>query len=249
MKKIFTWTTNLCLILISASAVTYTIHYLIFHDSHHIFLYMLGDIGFLFLDVLLVVIIIERILTHRDKQAKMNKLNMVIGTFFSEVGLDLLKKFSSFVYNAEELEKKLNISPQWTKKDFKTAITSAQEFSYEIKIEENRLGELRDLLVAKRSFLLRLLENPNLLEHERFTDLLWAVFHLTEELVFRGDNLKVLAKEDYKHIGIDIKRAFSQITSIWIAYAGHLKKSYPFLFSLASRINPMNPNASPFISS
>ena len=249
MKKIFTWTTNLCLIFISASALTYTIHYLIFHDSHHIFIYMLGDIGFLFLDVLLVVIIIERILTHREKKAKINKLNMVIGTFFSEVGLELLKKFSSFVHNAEELEKKLNISPQWTKKDFKTAITAAQEFSYEIKIEENKLGELRDFLIDKRSFLLRLLENPYLLEHESFTDLLWAVFHLTEELVLRGDNLKVLAKEDYKHIGIDIKRAFSQITSIWIAYTGHLKKSYPFLFSLASRINPMNPNASPFISS
>jgi len=249
MKKIFTWTTNLCLIFISASALTYTIHYLIFHDSHHIFIYMLGDIGFLFLDVLLVVIIIERILTHREKKAKINKLNMVIGTFFSEVGLELLKKFSSFVHNAEELEKKLNISPQWTKKDFKTAITAAQEFSYEIKIEENQLCELRDFLIDKRSFLLRLLENPYLLEHESFTDLLWAVFHLTEELVLRGDNLKVLAKEDYKHIGIDIKRAFSQITSIWIAYTGHLKKSYPFLFSLASRINPMNPNASPFISS
>ena len=248
MKKIFTWTTNLCLIFISASALTYTIHYLIFHDSHHIFIYMLGDIGFLFLDVLLVVIIIERILNHREKKAKINKLNMVIGTFFSEVGLELLKKFSSFVHNAEKLEKKVNISPQWTKKDFKTAITAAREFSYEIKIEENELLELRDFLIDKRSFLLRLLENPNLLEHESFTDLLWAVFHLTEELVLRGDNLKVLAEEDLKHIGIDIKRTFSQITSIWIAYTGHLKESYPFLFSLASRINPMNPNASPFIS-
>ena len=143
----------------------------------------------------------------------------------------------------------MNISPQWTKKDFKTAIIAAQEFSYEIKIEENKLGELRDFLIDKRSFLLRLLENPNLLEHDSFTDLLWAVFHLTEELALRGDNLKVLAKEDSKHIGIDIKRAFSQITSIWIAYTRHLKESYPFLFSLASRINPMNPNASPFISS
>jgi len=249
MKKIFTWTTNLCLVFISASALTYTIHYLIFHDSHHIFIYMLGDIGFLFLDVLLVVIIIERILNHREKKAKINKLNMVIGAFFSEVGLDMLKKFSSFVYNAEKLEKKMNISPQWTKKDFKTAITAAQEFSYEIKIEENKLGELRDFLIDKRSFMLRLLENPNLLEHDSFTDLLWAVFHLTEELVLRGDNIKALAKEDSKHIGIDIKRAFSQITSIWIAYTRHLKESYPFLFSLASRINPMNPNASPFISS
>jgi len=30
--------------------------------------------------------------------------------------------------------------------------------------------------------LLGLLGNPNLLEHDSFTDLLWAVFHLMEEL-------------------------------------------------------------------
>jgi hypothetical protein len=32
-------------------------------------------------------------------------------------------------------------------------------------------------LLEERDFLLRLLENPTLLEHESFTDLLRAVFH------------------------------------------------------------------------
>ena len=39
----------------------------------------------------------------------------------------------------------------------------------------------------KRDFLLRLLENPNLLEHDSFANLLLAVFHLTEELAQRRD--------------------------------------------------------------
>jgi len=51
---------------------------------------MIGDIGFLFLDVLLVILFIERILARREKRAIMKKLNMVIGTFFSEVGMELL---------------------------------------------------------------------------------------------------------------------------------------------------------------
>jgi hypothetical protein len=116
-----------------------------------------------------------------------------------------------------------------------------------MKFDKDALSGLRELLVNKRSFLLRLLENPNLLEHERFTDLLRAVFHLTEELTFRGDKLEDLPESDYDHLVGDLKRAYSQITVEWIVYTTHLKESYPFLYSLAARVNPMNPQASPIV--
>ena len=248
MKKYFSWRISVSLLLISASALTYTIHYFIFHDIHHIFIYMIGDIAFLFLDVLLVILFIERLLSQREKKALMKKLNMVIGTFFSEVGLELLKKFSDFTENAEALEKQLEIQPTWTQKDFKKAMASAQSFSYRLKIDKTHLSQLRHFLLSKRYFMLRLLENPNLLEHERFTDILWAIFHLTEELAFRGEKLEDLPETDYQHLAGDFKRAYSQLTSEWIGYTSHLKQSYPFLFSLAARLNPMNPQASPIVS-
>lgn len=247
MRKFFNWTISISLLLICASAITYTVHYFIFRDTHHIFIYMVGDIAFLFLDVLLVILFIERLLGRREKRAIMEKLNMVIGVFFSEVGFELLKKFSSFVMNSQDLEKELEIKPEWKKKDFQRAMAAAQNFSYEIKFDKDALSELRELLVSKRSFLLRLLENPNLLEHERFTDLLRAVFHLAEELVFRGDKLEDLPESDYNHLVGDLKRAYSQITVEWIVYTTHLKESYPFLYSLAARVNPMNPQASPIV--
>ena len=247
MKKFFNWTVSISLLLIAASAVTYTIHYFIFHDVHHIFIYMIGDIGFLFLDVLLVILFIERILARREKRAIMKKLNMVIGTFFSEVGLELLQRFSDFAQNSRVLEKQLEIKLDWNKKDFKKAITATQNFPYEIRIDKTNLFNIREFLLSKRSFMLRLLENPNLLEHERFTDLMWAVFHLTEELAFRGDRLEELPDSDYEHLAGDLKRAYSQITTEWVAYTEHLQKSYPFLFSLAARINPMNPQASALV--
>jgi hypothetical protein len=209
---------------------------------------MLGDFGFLFLDVLLVILFIERLLSRRDKRSIMNKLNMVIGTFFSEVGLELLRKFSNFVVNSQNLEKQLEFSPDWEKKDFKKAMAAVQNFPYEIKIDKSSLFEIREFLLSKRSFLMRLLENPNLLEHERFTDLLWAFFHLTEELVFRGELLEDLPDTDYEHLNIDLRRAYSKLTIEWISYTAHLKESYPFLYSLAARVNPMNPQASPVVS-
>lgn len=248
MKKIFNWTVVISLFLIGASALTYTIHYLIFRDTHHIFIYMIGDIGFLFLDVLLVILFIERVLARREKRAIMNKLNMVIGTFFSEVGLELLKQFSPFAVNSQDLEKQLEIEPKWKKKDFKKAVLAAQNFSYQIKIDKTFLSKLREYLLSKRSFMLRLLENPNLLAHERFTDLLWAILHLAEELGFRGDKLEDLPDSDYAHLAGDLKRAYTQLTTEWIVYTEHLQTSYPFLFSLAARVNPMNPEASPIVS-
>ncbi len=248
MKKIFTWTFKVSLIFIAASALTYTLHYLIFRDIHHIFIYMIGDFGFLFLDVLLVVLFIERVLTRKEKQALRKKLNMVIGSFFSEVGLNLLDRFNVFVENSDDLAQQLKVMDNWGKKDFNRAAYAAKEFKYQMKIDKERLCELRDYLVSKRPFLLRLLENPNLLEHEDFTDLLWAVFHLSEELEYRGNQLKSLPEEDYKHLAIDLKRSYSRITTAWLSYMKHMNQSYPFLFSLASRINPMDPKASPIIS-
>lgn len=247
MKRIFNWTFTVSLSLISASVLTYTLHYFIFRDLHHIFIYMIGDFGFLFLDVLLVILFIEKLLNQKEKKAIMHKLNMVIGAFFSEVGIRLLKQFSTFIENAHELEKAMEISQNWDKKKFEEAVGAAKNFSYKIKVDEERLVELRDFLTSKRVFMLRLLENPNLLEHERFTDLLWAVFHLTEELEIRGDRLTDLPEKDYEHLAGDLRRTYSQLTGQWIEYTLHLKGSYPFLFSLAARINPLNPLASPIV--
>ena len=244
MKKIFNWMVSVSLLFITASVLFYILHYYLFRDAHHIFIYMIGDFGFLFIDVLLVVLFIERILSRREKPSLMKKLNMVIGTFFSEVGFEFLKITSSFVHNSEELSKQLKIDPQWSSKEFKTSIEATSKFSYEIRLDQEKLPELRDFLVEKRAFMLRLLENPNLLEHDRFSDLLLAVFHLTEELAFRENKLLELPQADLTHIAVDLQRAYSQIIQEWIHYISHLKDSYPFLFSFAVRINPMNSQSS-----
>ena len=248
MKKLFTsWTFRVAVLLLAASTLTYLIHYFIFKDPHHIFIYMIGDMGFLFVDVLLVILFIEKILARREKRIILKKLNMVIGTFFSEVGLDLLKKFSDFVDQSEELEQDLQISPKWNLKQFNKAKECAENFPYKIHFDLKKLEDLRRYLIGKHEFLLRLLENPNLLENQHFTDFLWAVFHLNEELSFRGEDLSNLPDSDIAHLKVDMRRAYSQIIREWIGYTMHLKESYPFLFSLAARINPLNPKASPIV--
>jgi hypothetical protein len=244
MKRKDAWLWILSAILVGASLTTYLVHYLIFRDLRHIVFYTLMDIGFLFLNVLLVVLLLERLLAQREKRSKLDKLNMVIGAFFSEVGLELLKRSSTLAANAAELEGRVRIVPQWGRKDFSRAAEAARTFAYEIIPDREKLADLGGFLSAKRDFLVGLLENPSLLEHESFTDLLWAVFHLAEELSFRNTLFGELPESDLQHLGGDLKRAYSQMTAIWIDHVRHLKESYPFLFSLAARINPLNPDAS-----
>jgi len=117
---------------------------------------------------------------------------------------------------------------------------------HDLDVSRADWSELRDLLVAKRDFLLRLLENGNLLEHESFTDMLWAVFHLTEELAARN-SLQDLPESDYRHLRGDITRVYGALARRWLAYMRHLEKKYPYLFSLAMRTNPFNPAASPVV--
>ena len=108
------------------------------------------------------------------------------------------------------------------------------------------LEDLRNFLVQKRDFFLRLLENPNLLEHDSFSSLLLAVFHLTEELVHRP-NLDHLTTPDKEHLATDIQRAYVLLIREWLAYMAHLQRHYPYLFSLALRTNPFDPYATPEI--
>jgi hypothetical protein len=78
--------------------------------------------------------------------------------------------------------------------------------------------------------------------------LLWAVSHLTEELAYRPD-LRGLPEADYAHLSWDIARAYVPLLSEWLAYALHLRNSYPYLFSLVARLNPFDPSASVVIRS
>ena len=242
--KGFKWQISLGIILIAISAILYLLHYFIFRDSHHIFIYMLGDIAFAPIEVFLVTVIIHQLLGEREKRSILNKLNMVIGVFFSEVGTKLLTYLSDMDANSEIVSQYLSKVKKWEEKDFKDLSKKFEGYKSEIIINPKELEDLRDFLIDKRDFLLRLLENPNLLEHESFTDLLWTVFHLTEE-VEREKDIKKMPEKDYRHIVVDTARAYDALVYQWIAYMGHLKKSYPYIFSLAIRTNPFDQKAEP----
>ena len=246
LKDKIGWSHRLGIALVFATALLYFIHYLIFHDLHHIFIYMIGDVAFLPIEVLFVSLIIHRLLSEREKRIRLEKLNMVVGAFFSEVGTKMLAYFSDMDPYLEMIQKDLVVQNEWCDGDFTCVKQKLSGYDYSVDMEKIDLKAIRKLLLDNRRFFLRLLENPNLLEHESFTDLLMAVFHLTEELQHR-EQLKGLPEADVDHITGDIQRVYSRLVMHWLDYMHHLKDNYPFLFSLAMRTNPFDQEASAII--
>jgi len=232
-----TWTLLVATLLLVVSAAIYWLHYCIFHDAYYLGKYIVNDLAFLPIEVLLVALIIERILARHEKAHMLQKLNMVIGTFFSEVGTQMLGDLARAVRNHDSLRARLAVDASWTAADFKTARAAAETFDYSIDLDKVDLPALRREFAQKRDLLLGLLANPNLLEHERFTDLLWAVFHLMEELVAR-ESLDDLPDTDRSHLAGDVARAYSRLAVQWLLYCEHLKRAYPYIFSLTARTHP-----------
>lgn len=226
------------LTLISVSTVLYGVDYFLLGSFKELSIWFLGNLAFLPVYVIIVTLMIERVLKERERQAVMRKLNMVIGVFFSEVGNRLLKELSAYVVSCDELKKHLLVNSTWKDLEYSAALQYLR--SCDIRIESSHCEKLclKKYLVEKRGFLVSLLENQNLLEHDDFTDLLWAVFHLVEELEAR-DTFDNMPQSDIEHINGDIKRVFGHLSREWVMYMKHLKYDYPYLFSLAARLNPM----------
>ena len=244
--KLERWQVLFALALLLSSLLIYLLHYAIFGDIHHILIFLVEDIAFLPIEVLLVTLILHRLLSNMEKRSRMEKLNMVIGAFFVEVGTDLLTYLSDADPELDAIRSELVVTARWSDEEFARITKNLEAYSYKIDINKVDLDYLKASLSKEREFFLRLIENPALMEHESFTDLLLAISHLSEELS-RRKSLEGLPKSDLAHLTVDIKRAYQRLVREWLSYMRYLKIHYPYLFSLAMRTNPFDQTASPVI--
>ncbi len=190
--------------------------------------------------------IAQVLIGRRDKEIRKEKLNMIVSLFFSEIGTKLLRILSAADPSPSALADELSESGEWTERQFLDKVDKLAQHHFRVEPDRLDMEELRQFFVTKGDLLLRLLENPTLLEHESFTWLLRAIFHLRDELVNR-DILDALPPSDLKHLAGDMERIYGLLASQWLTQMAYLKKDYPFLFSLAMRTNPFNSHATAVI--
>ena len=236
--------TVVAVVLVALSGLLYLVQALVFRDPRHLADWLLNSLAFLPLQVLFVTFVVDRLLADRERRARQYHMNMVIGTFFSSAGNDLLRRLRGFMPCDREVCSRLAVGMEWSDEDYRRAVAYCADVKLPIEVSPEGLADLREFLAGQRDFLLRLLENPTLLEHEAFTDLLWAVCHVAEELAAR-ERLDDLPASDIAHLTADIARAYSLLVKQWLQYLLHLRANYPYLYSFAVRMNPLVPDARP----
>jgi hypothetical protein len=179
----------------------------------------------------------ELFLSKREQERRMQKLNMVIGLFFSEIGTSLLTVCSDADPQRDEIKEILPKRREWTAEDFERVERQLKKREYELDPDKVDLSELLQLLSGQRKFVVGLLENPAVMEHEEFTEILWSVFHLVDELEAR-DEVSSLMSFDRAHIIGDTQRVYKHLVLQWLGYMEHMQERYPYLFARAVRQNP-----------
>lgn len=220
------------LILVFISAIMFIIHYLVFGQVINTAYYSLMNLCFIPINSLVVTLILERLIDYKAKQERMEKLNMLIGLFFTEVGyklMHLIIKVDKCGKNSIALFNDLDEVKNQLKKH-----------EYIIDIEEVDLDKIMEVLLENSNLLVDLISNENIMQHEIFTDLLMSVIHLRDEIIFyKNDKNNQL---DISHLEKDILRVYKNITIQWVDYLKYLNKSYPFLYDNAIRVNPFKFN-------
>ena len=230
----------LIIVLVLVSILFYALQEMIFHNPEESSYLFFQDLAFLPLDIVLVTFVLERVLRSREKRDRLEQLNILVSAFFTETGTLVLETMHTCMNSPQPPA--LDMNAKWTDKMFDHAADAARKATYHAWPDADTLARLKDFLPQKKAGILAMFANPNLLENDRFTDMLWALYHLIDELESRSD-VSSLPKSDANHLGGDMARAYAMLISEWVGYMKYLKKRYPYLWSLAVRKNPFEENS------
>lgn len=218
--------------LIFLSFIMFLVHYLIFGQLENTIYYSLMSLCFIPINILAVTLVFDTIMEKHSKNERMNKLNMLVGLFFSDFGFTLLtliaasdKKIKSLGLDFNDLEACSNI---------------LKVHSHEIDFQKINYTQFKKLIVDSREILSSLISNENILEHETFADLLMSLMHLRDEILFVQH--MELTQDDAIHLEGDIIRVYKNLSLQWINYLSHLKQFYPYQYKSSIKFNPFSIN-------
>jgi hypothetical protein len=232
---------NILILFPILTFISFTIYFIqieIYKTPGQTIFYLLQDLAFVPIQALIVTFLINTLMNSREKKQKLKKINVIISSFFAECGTSVIGSITKINENLPDLRKALCLDdPDFDK--LKYIKRDISDFKFSIAATAGELVKLKEILLSNKTMILMMLENSSLLEHDSFTDMLWAVFHVADELFCR-DDLADLPKSDTAHLNNDIARAYRLLVLEWLDYMRYLRAEYTYLFSLAVRKNPFS---------
>ena len=137
------WQVEIAVTLIVAAIVVYALRWLLFpSESFHreMLRYLVDDIAFLFIQVLLVSMLLDGLMQRRNRETMLNKLNMIIGAFFTECGTDVLGRIAKLDTDLDEVRGDLLPRMAWKTADYARAKQAFREHKPVIELSTGRPG-------------------------------------------------------------------------------------------------------------
>lgn len=225
--------------LIGLSLFLHYVHYLIFQDLHHTLIFLFADIAFIPMEVFFTTLFIDKLLEKRERAHIVEKLSLLIGVFFTEIGTKLLNQFTICDKNISNIGNMVDLDRLINDVDyFKNIKLITSKYDYKIDLNNIDLTVIKDSLHESKNLLVILISNEYLHDHETFTETIMALFHLKEEIDTRYNiDIKEYEKE---HLESDISQVYRYLTYMWCHYINYLSYNYPSLYVKALINNPFD---------
>lgn len=240
----WSWKVKFAVVMLIIAVLFFASRIVVSGDPEEVISYLWKQIGFIPINIIIVAFLIDSIMSKKEHEAILEKIDMIMGTFFTKMGNDLIYVISQkneYKHDTEDFESLRD----WNDKDYKHKLKELKkhpaEFKISLKGEERAefLNEVYGIVHKNQDFLINLIDNPNLLEKDEFSGLLLALLHLDEELSRRKD-LSNICDTDFNHLMGDIGRVYGHLVYEWVYYLRYLNKFYPYMISLAIRTNPFD---------
>ncbi len=218
-------------VLIAISALIYTLQILIFHDSQTTAFYIMQDLAFMPVSIAFTTIMLGELMNQREKKERIEKTRMLTSSFFTEMGGQLTDLLLSRARYDESLKGLLrgNSQDEITTEQARKQI---REIPLTVDIDEENFNKVKEIIQDRQIALLVLSSNPVLLENEIFTEMLWGIFHLSDEFRLRGDFEK-LTPSDIEHYNEDFARELRLLLINGAGNARYLRETYPNFYTTA----------------
>ena len=134
MSKRLSWKVKFSIVMVLLIIIIYGSNYLVLGDAEHIISYVWTHLGFIPVDILLVAFLLDEIIEKKEKEAMLEKLDMLMSTFFSEVGNDLISQLSSvnkYTANTENLK----LIKNWDDKDYDAKLAELKSASIDFQAD------------------------------------------------------------------------------------------------------------------
>lgn len=190
--------------------------------------------------------ITESMVIGKEEDFRREKLKMIVSEVYSEVGTRLIGMITPADSRIEEMRPLLMVDASWDQKRFQSSALELKTREFKVDSHLLDLPELRVVLLTKSELFLRILESPSLSNDAPLADLVRALLHLKDELLYR-DDFDSLPQVDLDHLGGDTARAYRMLTILWLEYMEYTMDNYAYLFSLAVRVNPYKRDSSAIV--